>query len=266
LRALLGLLYLTAFDRHSRAKRARVEATNSMAVEAQSEYRYLQRGIASISRTIETVAGRVMSEVSCVFFFVLSFLIMCTCDLQSTGLANVTKTYRNASATHLSSAHQATQALVEHGTREDAKTGTTPRKRVWEYVDQWELTRSRDVILNAWRQRGISGVGSETFLEEHVHIPEDELDENTQMGVAAEETRLPSVEPEVFSPSEYPITASLASSVSSMVSIPVPAPHAAPASSLKTAVGRKPSLPTLGMLTDSRTTNIHTTRGSRRAC
>jgi kinesin family protein 11 len=186
----------------------------------------------------------------------------CGYGLQSTGLANVTETYHSASATHLSSMDQATQALAEQGAREDAPTGTTPRKRVWEYVDRWELTKSRDAILRAWKERGISGAGSEAFPVGRLHLPEEELDEDTEMAV--DEAKSPLVEPEVFG-SEYPIAASLASSVSSMASIPVPTSHHALAQPLKKGVGKKPSLPTLGTLTDSRTTNVHTTQGSRRA-
>jgi len=52
-----------AFDRHSRSKRARIEATNSMATDVQSEYRHVQESIASTSKNIESFAGRVTSEV-----------------------------------------------------------------------------------------------------------------------------------------------------------------------------------------------------------
>lgn len=54
-----------ALDRHNRSKRARIDATNSMAAGVQSEYRHVQKSIASTSRNIEGFAGRVASEVSC---------------------------------------------------------------------------------------------------------------------------------------------------------------------------------------------------------
>lgn len=53
-----------ALDRHNRSKRARIDATNSMAAGVQSEYRHVQKSIASTSRNIEGFAGRVASEVS----------------------------------------------------------------------------------------------------------------------------------------------------------------------------------------------------------
>lgn len=54
----------------------------------------------------------------------------------------------------------ATRMLVEQGTSEDAPTGRTPRKRVWQYVDQWELTRSREQIVAARKHTARGGESS----------------------------------------------------------------------------------------------------------
>lgn len=51
-------------DRHNRAKRARIESTNGLMSEVQTELRHLQRGIASNSRNVEGFSGRVVSEAS----------------------------------------------------------------------------------------------------------------------------------------------------------------------------------------------------------
>lgn len=42
---------------------------------------------------------------------------------------------------------------MENGTREDAPTGSTPRKRAWEYDDEWELTGTREAVLRDWAMR-----------------------------------------------------------------------------------------------------------------
>ena len=60
--------------------------------------------------------------------------------------------YRNDTASSLSGLRQANKALQEQGTREDVPTGTTPRKRAWEYDDDWERTQDRDTVLRDWRQ------------------------------------------------------------------------------------------------------------------
>ena len=52
-----------AYDNMSRAKRARIDATDSMAADVQASYRSMQRGVASTSRNLETTTGQVLSEV-----------------------------------------------------------------------------------------------------------------------------------------------------------------------------------------------------------
>ena len=48
-----------------------------------------------------------------------------------------------------------TDSLVEQGGREDLPTGSTPRKRVWQYTDSWELTKDRDTVIQDWKRRGV---------------------------------------------------------------------------------------------------------------
>jgi kinesin family protein 11 len=42
---------------------------------------------------------------------------------------------------------------MENATREDVPTGSTPRKRVWEYDDDWERTGTREAVLRDWAMR-----------------------------------------------------------------------------------------------------------------
>ncbi|KAJ7172431.1 P-loop containing nucleoside triphosphate hydrolase protein [Mycena filopes] len=191
-----------AFDRETHTKRARIETTSSLGVEVQSEFKSLQRGFASTSRNIEGAVARVVSE--------------------STGLWSSTETYHKISRGELSAATNATKALAESGAKPDTPTGMTPRKRVWEYVDEWELTKSRGELLQTWRETATSSVGNDTFLAQHRPLPEVAGDEEEgEVDVYAMV-----VDEEVTSPlsesgrSESPIAVSLASSASS-IQIPV---------------------------------------------
>ncbi|KII88479.1 hypothetical protein PLICRDRAFT_161615 [Plicaturopsis crispa FD-325 SS-3] len=231
-----------AFDRHARAKRARIDATTAMATDVQSEYRSLQRGVASTSRNVEEVAGRIISETN--------------------SLSKSADLYHNAASNHLSSVEHATRSIVEEGTHEDSPTGTTPRKRVWQYVDQWEVTKPREKILKAWRQKGVSNAGNETFVAEHLPLPEEEEDADTTEGddVPGTPRVEPIDEPESIPPVESPLAMSIASSTSSTSGIA--RPTMPPPKMTRAASGAKSGLPTLGTLTD-RPTNVGTRRRAR---
>jgi len=159
--------------------------------------------------------------------------------------------------------------LVEAGTREDKSTGDTPRKRTWQYQDQWELTKNRDVVLKEWRQRGASARHSETFLAEHLPLPDgDEPEVGSDEGdaVMKEAGDVEEVEEAILARS----IASSASSLSTAASVtirqkcfspppvpapPVPAPALKPVHKRTSSIPNKSGLPTLGTLTE-RPTNI----------
>lgn len=58
------IFVLLANEGMSRAKKARIEATDSMVTETQSGYRYTQRGLSTTSRNAELMTGQILSEVS----------------------------------------------------------------------------------------------------------------------------------------------------------------------------------------------------------
>ncbi|TCD71883.1 kinesin motor protein cin8 [Steccherinum ochraceum] len=156
-----GATFTQGLERMSRAKRARIDTTESMFAEAQSGYRFMQRSLASTSRNVESFAGRVTSETA--------------------GLSNSLDLYRGTSNSHLTSLRQSSQNLADNGTKADTPTGTTPRKRSWDISDRWDLTKGRDVILKDWRQRGQSAAGNETFLAEHLPLPDGAETDNEGM-------------------------------------------------------------------------------------
>jgi kinesin family protein 11 len=58
-----------------------------------------------------------------------------------------------------------TDSLVERGGREDLPTGSTPRKRVWQYTDSWELTQDRDAIIQGWKRKTVQSQEDESDSE-----------------------------------------------------------------------------------------------------
>ncbi|KAF9649059.1 hypothetical protein BDM02DRAFT_1981864 [Thelephora ganbajun] len=80
--------------------------------------------------------------------------------------------YHSAATVQISTLRQVTESLLEVGKRGDKPTGDTPRKKTRKYQDQWELTKSRDVVPKEWRQRGGSAKDSEAYLAEHLPLPD----------------------------------------------------------------------------------------------
>ena len=134
--------------------------------EAQSGYRFTQRGIASTSRSIEGSSSRILSETSSMSTAVDALNVAAT-----TALGNIRRTTHN---------------LAEEGTREDKPTGTTPRKRPRRVVEDLPPTKDRDFLIHRFRSKGVSSVGSETFLAEHLPLPEGEAESSALDGTVVD--------------------------------------------------------------------------------
>ena len=52
-----------AFERHARAKRARIDATDGLGADIRAESQRLQHAIAAMSRSLEANASKVTTEV-----------------------------------------------------------------------------------------------------------------------------------------------------------------------------------------------------------
>lgn len=52
-----------AFERHVRAKRARIDATDGLGADIQAESRHLQHAVAAMSKSLEANASKVTTEV-----------------------------------------------------------------------------------------------------------------------------------------------------------------------------------------------------------
>lgn len=216
-------------DRHDRAKRARIETTNSLVTDVQTDLRHLQRGMASSSRNIEGFSGRVVSE--------------------STSLSDTIEKHSNNTTSRLTSLHQTARSLLDQGTREDIPTGLTPRKRAWEYVDHWELTESRDCILQSRRQGEPTRHASEPPLSQHPQSPPETPSEEMEVdiGMPVSEYSDEPQTPVLLSPPTVSLS-SLTSSTATLTEIPV-APPAVP-KVLKKPATLKSGLPTMGALVD----------------
>lgn len=222
-------------------------------VDVQTELHHLQRGIASSSRNVEGFSGRVVSEASRTILILETLFLNVADLLQSTSLADIIEKHSNNTTSKLASLHQTTRSLLDQGTREDVPTGMTPRKRVWGYVDQWELTKSRDVILQSRRREEPMRRTSEPPLSPYPQFPAESCSEQMEV-----ET------PSLSNPNEYsdelqipvppsPLTFSLSSSTSSTDTLTadpvVPLPPVVP-SILKKPATLKSGLPTMGALVD----------------
>ena len=238
----------SGLDRHNRAKRARIESTNSFVADVQTELRHLQRGIASSSKHVEGFSGRVVSEASrTVVIFGALFLIVA--DLfQSTGLSDTIEKHSNTTTSKLTSLHQTTRSLLEQGAREDIPTGMTPKKHVWNYAEQWELTESRDVILQSRRREEPKRHTSEPPPSQPPQSPAEIFSE-VEMCSLSNPNEYPDEPQTPLQPS--PPTVLLSSSTSSTATLtadPV-APLIVP-SFLKKPATLKSGLPTMGALVD----------------
>jgi len=89
---------------------------------------------------------------------------------QSLGVADIASNCTETINSHLSSLQKGVVSLVEEGTREDMPTGSTPRKRNWQYVDHWDLTKSREELL---RTRRREGKGIQSSIDEETADEED---------------------------------------------------------------------------------------------
>ena len=172
-----------------------------------------------------------------------------------------------------------TNSLVDKGSREDLPTGTTPRKRVWQYTDNWELTKEREIIIQDWKRRGVqsqdSGSDSESSSSRR-RIPRE------RSPASLKQHPLPSVatqpedisEPELQDPLPPPyleadperpppsnLSLPLASSLIQPIALPSTVPH--PATKAKIGKAGSDAIPAMGTLTE-RSTNLIYSRGTRR--
>jgi kinesin family protein 11 len=168
-----------------------------------------------------------------------------------------------------------TNSLVDRGSREDLPTGSTPRKRVWQYTDNWELTKERETIVQDWKRRGgqtqDSGSDSESSSSRRI-IPRERSPASLKQlplpSVAAQledisELQDPSPPPYQANPERPPSNLPLSLAPSVIQPIALPSTVSNPATKAKIGKAGSDAIPAMGTLTE-RSTNLIYSRGARR--
>lgn len=259
-----------AFEHYARAKRARVEATHSMSTEAQSCFRYLQRSVASTSRNVEANFSRIIADVRPLL---INIHASTDTSAQSSKLAESAHAYHGVATDHLAAISQATHVLADKGVREDVPTGGTPQKRVREIVDHWELTESRDKLLQDWRQTASVSASSSTSTSSLSVLSQEGRENFPPIPIQDAEdivrgSESPQVSPQCQAP-EPPTTTIDASSCATILPLPstLHVSLESTVTSMPPAKGKlkhaKPEYPAMGTLTE-RSTNLISNRRTRK--
>jgi hypothetical protein len=168
-------------------------------------------------------------------------------------------------------------------------TGTTPRKRTWDFKDEWALAKSREILLQGRRSRAASRSRSvdlssdyTPFHEEPSHVESSRNHSEAEVEAESENEVLTELEDDTSSQIEDqdqtimmaspPQVQSLASSASSASSsglryappaVPSVPPPVVPLKLKRPVHTRKSGLPIKGTLTE-KSTNLLNGRPSRR--
>jgi len=171
-----------------------------------------------------------------------------------------------------------TDSLVEQGSREDLPTGSTPRKRIWQYTDSWELTKDRDTIVQGWKRRAVQSQEDESDSESSSARPgipqlpsSDNLKQPPLPSVAVlpeDISELPDPLPPPYHEADpgQPHTPNLSLPLAPSTVPTIALSSVVPNPVIKTKIGKAGSdvVPAMGTLTE-RSTNLIYSRGSRRA-
>jgi len=169
-----------------------------------------------------------------------------------------------------------TNSLVDRGSKEDLPTGSTPRKRVWQYTDNWELTKERETIIEDWKRRGVqsqdSGSDSESSSSRR-RIPRERspasLKQLSLPSVAAQPEDIselqdplppPYLEADPGRPPPSSLPLSLAPSIIQPIALPSTVSN--PTTKAKIVKAGSGAIPAMGTLTE-RSTNLMYSRARR---
>ena len=138
--------------------------------------------------------SRTLAQVSCLYS---AAIISSQRRLQVKDYAESTKYYSHTAIGHLDAIKQSTSNLTNHGIQE-VSSGNTPRKRKWQYNDEWALTKNRDELLQAWNT---SSTGKNKWTqdpdEQPTHLSGPSGTENIDMSESHREVKLESSELDV---------------------------------------------------------------------
>ena len=113
--------------------------------------------------------------------------------------------YEAATFENLKSIEDAVSNLASKGMRDDAPSGSTPRKRKWQYQDAWSLTRSRDDLLGEYRQKKIPSNEPMDCPEDVAAVPSNHgqctSSADAKIGKVVDESETENKEPPLDAPS-----------------------------------------------------------------
>jgi len=177
---------------------------------------------------------------------------------------------------------QMTDSLVEQGSRQDLPTGSTPRKRVWQYTDEWELTKDRDTIIQGWKRKAGQSPEDESDselstvpqrilqgpLSGSLKLPCKPSRASQPQDIAEPPDPLPppylEADPAQPPTSNVPVPIPLASSIVPTIALPPAVPNPTFINKAKMGKAGSDVVPAMGTLTE-RSTNLMYNRGTRRA-
>ena len=102
--------------------------------------------------------SRTLAQVSCLYSVAIVYSERRS---QAKEHAESTKYYSHTAVGHLDKIKQSTSNLANNDIKE-VSSGSTPRKRKWQYNDEWVLTKNRDELLQAWKECQSSTIKQES--------------------------------------------------------------------------------------------------------
>ena len=169
---------------------------------------------------------------------------------------------------------KATDSLIDQGTREDLPTGNTPRKRVWQYTDDWELTKDRDTVIQLWKRKAVQSQDDGSDLRRLPLAPSSSSSDSLEqplLSSVVQPTRMldqsdldPLPPPYLEADPERPPTSKFSMPLLPPIAPAVPPPASVSNMKIKNVKPGSDDIPVVGTLTE-RSTNLIYGRGARRA-
>ncbi|KAF8163321.1 P-loop containing nucleoside triphosphate hydrolase protein [Crassisporium funariophilum] len=122
----------SAFDEHSRSKRTRLTIVDSLHADMETSHSVQQDLFASTSKRVESYTSQTLS--------------------MAQEHAQFASKYQDAASEDLDIIEQAATNLANSDAT-DEPSGSTPRRRKWQYSAEWSLTKSRDEVVAARKQQ-----------------------------------------------------------------------------------------------------------------
>lgn len=91
--------------------------------------------------------------------------------LQGSSLDASTEAFHRSADEQLASLSHIARSLATRAAAEDLPTGQTPKKRKWEYEDEWEVVNDRATALKKYRDKSQLPVAVETMDEDAPPTP-----------------------------------------------------------------------------------------------